>query len=383
VPLSLHFVDATDGVASALARLSDPVVGVDVERADAHRYYRRAALVQVGVAGHCILLDGVTIDAMPALDRFLDAERLAVLHASENDLAPLARLGVVPDQIADTAVAAAILGLPTGLDALLALVGQGVDGDKEAFQRADWEQRPLPSEMAAYAAGDVVHLPALWRELAGRLEATGRSTWYAQELEAAHARASAEDRHWSRVKGAGRLSESERGILRTLWDEREQIAREHDIAPNHLLRDEALVACALDPPATTGELIRRSQRRRPVLRDHADALLAAVERGRSMPAPPTPHNGRRLDASDRRVVDALRHARTAVARELDLDPGVLCPSKSLGASVSAGPADGEELCRLARLRPWQTALLADALWDAYQRTRTEEPAGDTAAETAG
>jgi ribonuclease D len=70
-------------------------VGVDVERADSARYHRRAALVQVGVAGTCVLLDAVRLDELADLDAFL-ADRRVVLHALENDLEPLDVLGVRP-----------------------------------------------------------------------------------------------------------------------------------------------------------------------------------------------------------------------------------------------------------------------------------------------
>ncbi|MBS3940253.1 MAG: hypothetical protein KG028_04755, partial [Actinobacteria bacterium] len=203
----VRFVDRHDEVAAALQTVAADVVGVDVERADADRYFRRAALVQVGVDGRCLLLDGVTLDTMPDLDVFLDAGRVAVLHAIENDLEPLAAKGVVADRVADTAVAAALLGLPTGLGGLLeAVLGVRLTADKEAYQRADWAERPLSPGMSAYAAGDVVHLPALWNDLAARLDATGRRHWYEQELEATIQRAIEPSRDWTKVKGSGRLS---------------------------------------------------------------------------------------------------------------------------------------------------------------------------------
>ena len=60
----------------------------------------------------------------------------------------------------DTMIAAQLLGeKEIGLAALLA-ARVGVTLDK-AHQRADWSERPLSPSMAAYAAADVVHLPAL------------------------------------------------------------------------------------------------------------------------------------------------------------------------------------------------------------------------------
>jgi ribonuclease D len=375
--LALVEVDQGGQVDGALARVAAPVVGVDVERADADRYFRRAALVQVGVEGCCVLLDAVAIDELPGLDRFLEG-RLAVLHAVENDLEPLAAKGVRPANLADTAVAAALLGLPTGLGALLReVLDVELTEDKERFQRADWSARPLPDDMVAYAAGDVVHLPSLWHELARRLEEAGRRSWYDQELAWTVARVGDDTRDWTRVKGAARLSPDQRAVLRAVWEERERLAREHDLAPNRLLHDDVLRDLAVDPPRTEAQLVRRSQRRRSLLRKHAGPLLAAVERGRASEPEERGSSGRRWTERDKATFDALRRARAEVAEQLGLDAGVLCPSRPLWRAVAARPADGVELCAAVELRPWQTQLLADVLWEAY--TATAEPGRDATA----
>lgn len=374
---ALTFVDAAEAVGPSLGHLDAEVVGVDVERADADRYFRRAALVQVGVPGACVLLDGEVLDELPALDDFLGPERLAVLHAVENDLEPLAAKGVRPTRFADTAIAASLLGLPTGLGGLLdEVLDVSLDGDKSAYQRADWAARPLSEGMAAYAAGDVVHLPRLWGELAGRLEDTGRGEWYEQELAWTVTRAAEDARDWRRVKGAGRLSPAQRAVLRGVWEERERLAREHDIAPNRLLHDDVLREVAADPPRTEAQLVRRSQRRRSLLRRHAADLLAAIDRGADAPPEPKEGSGRRWSDVDRDIYDALRRRRAEVAADLGLDAGVLCPSRPLWAAVVGDPADGHELCELADLRPWQATLLAEPLWDVYTSMRR---AGDEAA----
>lgn len=361
------FVDAVDEVDAALERVAEEVVGVDVERADADRYYRRAALIQVGAEGRCVLLDGVTLDELPQLDRFLGDDRLAVLHAIENDLEPLAAKGITADRMADTAVAAALLGLPTGLGALLQeLLGVELDGDKSSYQRADWEARPLTSGMAAYAAGDVVHLPALWEELSGRLRREDRLGWYDEEFAYTVERAGLDTRDWTRVKGSGRLSPAQRAVLREVWTEREAIAQEHDLAPNRLLHDEVLRELATDPPRTAPQLVRRSQRRRSLVRRHADRLMEAIERGLAAEPEPRDSGGRRWSDRDRSAFDALRRTRAEVADELGLDAGILCPSRPLWSAIAGHPGDGAELCRLAELRAWQTQLLAEPLWDAYE-----------------
>ncbi len=380
------FVDDPMHVRAALEAVAEPVVGVDVERADADQYFRRAALVQVGVAGYCVLLDGVSLTTMPELDEFLGPDRLAVLHAVENDIEPLLAKHVDADRLADTAIAAAMLGLPTGLGPLLtAVLGIELTDDKSTFQRADWAARPLTTGMAEYAAGDVVHLPELWAELESRLQATDRRRWYDEELAWTLARAIEDNRDWTRVKGSGRLPPDQRAILRSVWEERERLAREHDIAPNRLIHDEVLRDLAVDPPRTEPQLVRRSQRRRSLLRRYAADLLAAVERGVEA-EPEAKSTSNRWTDTDRAVYDALRERRAEIAEGLGIQAGVLCPSKPLWAAVAGEPTDGEQLCALAELRDWQTEVLAEPLWDAYVKARTSavhaaDPAETDPAET--
>ncbi len=366
---SITFVDEPAQVAAGLAAVDAEVIGVDVERADADRYFRRAALVQVGAQAHCVLLDAVTLAALPELDALLDDHHLAVLHAADNDLEPLAHLGVRPARVADTAIAATLLGLPTGLSRLLGeVLGVELSTQKASFQRADWEQRPLPADMAAYAAGDVVHLPALWSMLAARLDHAGRRGWYDEELAATLDLRGSETRDWTRVKGAGRLDPRQRALLRALWEAREAEARAHDIAPNRLVHDDVLRDLAIDPPRTAAQLVRRSPKRRGLLREHADELFAAVAAGLDA-APIAKPASARWSETERATFDALRTRRAEVAEEHGLASGVLCPSKVLWAAVNGAPSDGRELCALAGLRQWQTDLLAAPLWEAYLAAR--------------
>lgn len=375
--LQVVLVDEPARLSAALAGLdagTSAPVGIDVERADAARYHRDAALVQVGVAERCVLLDGVLLDDLAPLGGFL-AGRTVILHALENDLEPLAAKGVHPERIADTAVAAALLGLPTGLRALLTeVLDLELDGDKSALQRADWAQRPLTEEMIAYAASDVVYLPALWAQLEHRLATAGRTDWYDQEVAAIRQRSAQDSRSWTRVKGAGRLDPRQRARLRAVWESREALARDHDIAPNRLVHDEVLRDLATNPPGTEAELVRRSPRRRSLLRRHATTLLAALQDAEHAPPEPRDTNGRRLTDRDRSVHDALRRARTEVAEDLGLEAGVLCPSRPLLSALASDPPDGAALCERAGLRPWQRDLLAEPLWAAYLDAR--ERAGD-------
>jgi ribonuclease D len=352
-------VELTNG----LAALNDlDVIGVDVERADGLRYYRAAALIQVGGQGRVTVIDPLALPDLAALHEFFQ-DRVVVLHAMENDLPPLEVLGVAPEQIEDTAIAAAILGLPIGLEGLLAsLLGVELPGDKQAMQRADWEARPLDEAMLRYAAADVADLPALWTVLAGHLEEKGRTAWYHEELHAIRSQPSVEERRdWTKTRGIGKLGPQGRTRLQALWETREALARQTDTAPARVLPDRVLVDLAANPPSAVTELGRRGMRRASV-RKFGAAIVAAL----GQPGTPEPvvRESRRPKEEDRAAAERLRAIRAQRAAELELDPGVLCPNRHLLGAVLAEPADRDALRAALDLRDWQWEQLGDAFCEA-------------------
>lgn len=359
---SVTLVDEPGLLAPALQSVGDlPVVGVDVERADWDRYFRAAALVQLGGEGRVALVDPLRVGDLSPLHGYLGG-RVAVFHACENDVGPLADRGVTPPRIEDTAVAAALLGLPTGLGTLLASeLGVELSADKAAMQRADWEARPLTPEMLAYAAEDVADLPGLWAVLSERLDRLGRWDWYRQELTALLARPSVgQRRSWTRVKGAGRLDEAARRRLRALWRAREDAARRTDTAPARVAGDRVLLDLATRPPARAAELTRRGMRRQ-AAREFGHVLLAAVREADGAMAEPSRSAATRLPSDrDRALADRLRSLRGDRARALGLDPGVLCPSHTLMGALLTDPRTPTQLRDALGLRPWQWQQVGDA-----------------------
>ena len=359
----LYVVDAAGALPDALDAIADlDAVGVDVERADWDRYYREAALIQVGGSGRVVVVDPLTVTELGPLHDYLQT-RLTVFHAVENDLDPIVSLGVKPDDLCDTAVAAAVLGMPTGLEGLLRdVLGVELTGDKSAMQRANWEARPLTTQMLDYAAGDVADLPQLWDVLAARLDETERRSWYEQELAALLALPSVEDRRkWSRTKGAGRLDPEARARLRRLWEVREVLGQDTNTAPGRIASDAILVDLAATPPAGVNELGRRGVRRQAV-RDFGTALIDALTSSEQIDPEPR-GNGRAPAERDRSLIDALRQVRSERAKRLGIDAGVLCPSRTLAPAVLADPAAPEDLRDALGLRPWQWEQLGAAFCD--------------------
>ncbi len=374
MPLDQHrLIDDQRDLQGALDWLADlDPIGVDVERADWNRYYRAAALVQVGGAGRVALLDPLRLEDWSDVSTFL-GERAVLLHALENDVAPLQALGVDPPVIHDTAIAAAVLGMPMGLETLLTdVLDVTLESDKAAMQRADWERRPLTEEMLVYAAGDVADLPRLWTIMEEKLHEAGRWEWYAEELQATITMPTVEDRRdWERTKGVGRLDPRARARAKALWQAREDLARGTDTAPGRIVNDKTLVDLALKPPTGLRELGRRGVRRQAV-KTFGEDIVEALETGATADPLPVERSGRRSTEADRELADELRAIRAEVAEAHGLDAGLLCPSKHLLKAVMQDPQSPAELRDALGLRRWQWALLAEPFTDALFEPLEEE-----------
>ena len=280
-------VETADELAEVVARMtagSGPVA-VDAERASGYRYTQKAYLVQLRRAGAgTVLIDPMPLDDLRTLDEAL-AETEWVLHAASQDLACLAEVGMKPRRLFDTELAARLAGLPrVGLGAVVeSLLGLSL---QKGHSAADWSTRPLPEDWLVYAALDVEVLVDLRDALAAILEEQGKTDWARQEFEAILAAGTPAPKAdpWRRTSGVhGLRNRRQLGILRSLWEARDELARRRDIAPGRVLPDSALVSAVQADPVNEGALLEL-----PVFRGRANRRLiatwfGAIARGRALP----------------------------------------------------------------------------------------------------
>ncbi|MFP5283270.1 MAG: ribonuclease D, partial [Actinomycetes bacterium] len=246
-------VDTPAALADAVGALragSGPVA-VDAERAHGFRYSQRAYLLQLrreGAGTHLVdpIAFGRPADLSVIGAAIADAEW--VIHAASQDLPCLAEVGLMPQRLFDTELAARMLNYPrVALGTMLEEVF-GVRLLKE-HSASDWSLRPIPQEWLVYAALDVELLIELRDDLAARLAAAGKSEWAEQEFAflARNAGVVAAPRAdpWRRTSGIHKVR-TRRGLayVAALWRARDTIARELDRAPSKILPDSAITDLA-------------------------------------------------------------------------------------------------------------------------------------------
>ncbi|MCT1867667.1 HRDC domain-containing protein [Dermabacter sp. p3-SID358] len=221
-------------------------LAIDVERASSYRYSAKAYLVQIKTQSAGILLLDPLACQLPGTFTDIMNSLPWILHASRQDLPSLSMLGLEPPALFDTEVAARLLGLPkVNLGALTEEL-LGVRLAKE-HSSANWSKRPLPESWLDYAALDVEYLAELKDTLVHMLDEAGKTSWAHEEFafEATFSHPEVPEEPWRALHGLGNLkSPLQLAVARSMWERRDTIARNADIAPFMVLRDKPLVAMA-------------------------------------------------------------------------------------------------------------------------------------------
>jgi ribonuclease D len=367
-------------------------VALDAERASGYRYSQRAYLVQLRRAGAgTALIDPIACPELSALGAVLAGTEW-VFHAASQDLPCLAELGLRPTSLFDTELAGRLLGYPrVGLASMVEEV-LGLRLEK-GHSAADWSTRPLPGPWLNYAALDVEVLLELRDVLERELAGAGKLDWAHQEFAALAVAPAPPPRvePWRRTSGMHRIrTRRQMAGIRALWQARDALARQRDVAPGRILPDSAIVAAVLADPKSVAEL-----QAVPVFggRHHrrlAGRWFGALEQGRTLPeaqlplhtvpsdAPPPVSRWADRDPDAAARLAAARGGLTELAERLHLPVENLLTPDLVRRLAWAPPADVSEpnitqLLRGHGARPWQVELTAPLLSAALSR-RAERPA---------
>jgi ribonuclease D len=368
----------------AVRRLGDGEgpIAVDAERASGFRYSQRAYLIQMYRRGAgTFLFDPPQIHDFVPLQAAIHSEEW-VLHAASQDLACLREVGLDPERIFDTELAARLLGMPrVGLASVVEEL-LGVHLAKE-HSAADWSTRPLPQAWLTYAALDVQLLVDVRDALVARLAEAGKSELADEEFQAVldrEAKLPATE-PWRRLSGIhGIRSPRSLAVARELWLARDARAADLDVAPGRMVPDASILAAAKAMPATRRALADLREFTGRASRSELDRWWSAVERGLTTddlpavrvptdsPPPPRAWSMRNPEADAR-----LRLARAGiveVAERLEMPVENLLTPDHLRRVAWHPPADAtaEAVASvLAELgaRSWQIEATAQIIADAF------------------
>ena len=235
-------------------------IAIDAERASGFKYSSRAYLIQLNRRnGGLHLLDPIALQNSPLIAKLSDliSQNESIIHASSQDLPCLREFGIHPKKLFDTELGSRIAGFPkVGLAPLCENLLE-ISLAKE-HSAVDWSIRPLRSEWLDYAALDVAVLIDLRDKVEATLRDSNKLAWaeeeFAASLEAELLKPRPEP--WRRTSGMHQIrSRFELAIIRSLWQARDEIAKNIDLAPGRLLNDAVIIELARNKPKKREELL--------------------------------------------------------------------------------------------------------------------------------
>ena len=370
--MALEFISTQEGLEALTSRLSGCTrVAIDLEAAGFHRYSDQVCLLQMSTTAESVVVDTLALDPTPAIKPVLeDPACEVVVHGADYDIRLLDRdLGIAPNNLFDTQIAATLIGEPSiGLAALLAKY-LDVQVSKK-HQRADWAMRPLTQDMLEYAASDTRHLFELADLLGGRVEEAGRTEWVKEECTAM------EDLKWKaeEVDPVLRFKQKARGLddrqihrLRDAWNWRDALAQKRDRAPFRICGDPVLLEVATLRPRSVQELTALKGMPFRLAEQSGNELLGILDRVDALDEselqgyPPRPAGGpgRPLPEEEERA-DRLKRVRNEVSDAHGLQKGVILSNAALLVIARAKPSSLEELASVDGVRRWHLEVAGDA-----------------------
>jgi ribonuclease D len=366
-----RWVDSCEQLAALCAQWRQQrAVALDTEFMRSRTFYPQPALVQVGDGRHCYLIDNLAIeDLQPLRDLLLDTAVTKIMHSCSEDLETLERLlGVIPEPIFDTQIAAAISGMGAGLG-YAATVRELLSIElPKSETRSDWLQRPLSDAQKTYAALDVAWLPVLYGALLKRLQEQQRETWLVEDCTTLVATARSPqppEFYYQKVKGAWRLRGKHLAVLQDLCTWRECEARTRNMPRNHLLKENLCMTMAQQLPRHKGALSQAGLEGR-ALREHGDRLLQLISRALERSDLPT-RLPQPLNRQQGELLKLLRKEVASIAEREKLPAEILIRKKELEALVLARDPQLQ-----GRLCGWRAEVVGRPLLKALRHLRKEE-----------
>ncbi len=334
----MQIITNTADLTSLVSRLREhPYVTIDTEFLRESTFWPILCLVQIASDDESAVIDPMAkgIDLGPLFELMGNESVLKVFHAGRQDLEIFFHLnGEVPKPIFDTQVAAMVCGFgeSVGYDTVVSkITGQSID---KSSRFTDWSRRPLSDRQLKYAEADVTHLRDVYKFLSKKLKETKREEWVLSEMEILR---SAEtyfippENVWRRIKFRNNQPKF-LGILQSIAAWREEQAHKQDVPRNRIMRDEALLEIASNPPKNKEALSHvRGLGKKFAEGKMGNGLLEAVNKGVTLPPDQCPRLQKKepLPKGTGPLMDLLKVLLKLRSEENDVAQKLICNTADL------------------------------------------------------
>lgn len=366
----LSYIDSNKEFDDFIKRASkSEVIAIDTEFLREKTYYPNLCLLQFATESEVAIVDPFAVDDISALAALLEDDRVKKLfHAATQDLEILNHeVGVVPKNVFDVQIAAALLGSThqAGLGSLVSsYLGISI---KKSDSFTDWTRRPLADSQLQYAAEDVVYLPGLYREMTKRLASKGRLKWLEGEFEKLTDPRNFEEHpheRFRRLKRGNQLSRRQMAAARDLAAWREVEAMDRDLPRKWILTDEQIVeACKREAKTLDDLFMVRGLKQSLSMRD-ARRIVELIKKAVSSPEStwPKPEVPQSSEVNVDSAVDLMEALMRVRAKENSIAMHLIASRSDLSL-VARGHLDEAEV-----MRGWRYEVVGKDLLDLLNGT---------------
>lgn len=347
------------------------IIGVDLEADSMYHFKEKVCLIQIATRNTTAVIDPLQINNLSVLKPvFRRADIQKIFHGADYDVRSLYRdFKISVNNLFDTELACRFLGYQeSGLEAVLKKRFK-VHLNKK-YQRKDWSKRPLPKEMIAYAAKDVRYLVPLAKELHQELKHKGRLSWVKEECTyLSRVRAANTDSGplFNGFKGAGKLSPKGLAVLEELLQLRKIKARQQDRPLFRIIGNKSILALAEMRPQNLKKLQKTEVLGTKQIERYGKEVVAAINKALRIPTKNLPKYPRKtaphVPAIVAKRVKELRAWRDNLAKQLQIDPAIICTKALISAIAVQRPLNESSLLKMKELKNWQATEFGSDIID--------------------
>ena len=279
-----EYIDRQESLDKFISAARDaPWIAVDTEFERVRTFYPRLCLIQLAIPTTSACIDPLADLDLQGLRKILcDSAAIKIFHAARQDLEVLQHaLGIVPNHLFDTQIAAAMGGHGDQIGyAQIVKELCGVELSK-AFTRTPWCRRPLSQEEILYALDDVEYLDDLYAALKANLSAMGRIEWLEEDCAMLIADDYSENEAAVEkvLRACSAMDRTSQSVAHALAQWREETAKRRDRPREWLLSTAAIVSLAHERPATCQALSRIAELQPGTVKHRGDEILSAIQTG--------------------------------------------------------------------------------------------------------
>jgi ribonuclease D len=369
-PVVYDYIDSEGKLKSACRVLSkEKRIAVDLEADSLYHFQEKVCLIQMAANGSNFVVDPLAVpDLSPLAPLFADRDVQKIFHGADYDIRSLYRdFGIEINNLFDTELASRFLGVAsTGLDAVVR-EHLGITLDKK-YQKKDWSERPLPSEMIDYAASDVMYLLPISANLIEALTRKERIDWVSEECEIlSGVRPPDNDCQplFLKIKGAGRLSPRALAALESILDFRQEVARKKDRPLFKVFSNRSALALATGAPMTLDALKETGALSQHQSNMYGNRIVACIREAKKLPGnalPSYPKSRKPKPSPDvSSKIKALQEWRNAKAEALGMDAGLICNRNLATRLAVLNPASVAKMDDIEEMKGWQKAAFGEEI----------------------